>query len=369
MSALTWDAQGKRNYRVGVSKVVLYPDFENGYYTNGVAWNGVTAIDESPDGAEANAFYADNIKYANIRSAENNKGSISAYDFPNALHGLDGRQEIEPGLVLGQQPRDKRFGFCYRTEIGNDANAEAGYELHLVYNASLSPSEKSHETTNENPDLMEMDWDYECLPIKGYYRGNEVSTSSITVDSRQVEDISKLEAVLYEGETRVNTLRDSLYRPVTSGSVLSKIKQKNTEGTWTGNTYTVNGVTFTFYETSYGGIRRIGINGMPTDFTELTIYKRSESFTTGGGNAYRGFLERSVAAPALFLALEANGAQFGENEIHMHGSGTQYIGYSIGLTSGVNFSLDVTPHFEMLAVNELPPHLPLLSEIHGLINS
>lgn len=172
---LEWDKAGERRFRTGVSKVVLYPDplYENGKfvgYTNGVAWNGVTAINESPDGGEANNFFADNIKYASIRSAENAKGSISAYHYPDALKGLDGNVEAEPGLSIGQQLRTKRFGLCYRTELGTDTNPNAGYELHMVYGAMISPSEKNHETMNENPDLQEFSWDYECLPIKSKIR-------------------------------------------------------------------------------------------------------------------------------------------------------------------------------------------------------
>ena len=160
---LTWDGTGEKRYQTGVSKVALFVQKADGTYEDGVAWNGVTAINESPDGGEANDFYADNIKYASIRSVENCKGSISAFNYPDEFAACDGRLDAEAGLTVGQQKR-MPFGLVYRTELGTDANPQAGYILHFVWNATVSPSEQAHDTINENPELQEMDWDWECLP-------------------------------------------------------------------------------------------------------------------------------------------------------------------------------------------------------------
>lgn len=163
MSKLTWSGTGEKRWQTGVSQVALF--VHNGTtYGTGVAWNGVTAINESPDGGEANDFYADNIKYASLRSAENYKGSISAFNYPDEFAECDGRLQVVEGLSFGQQTR-KKFALVYRTEIGNDVNDRAGYILHFVWNAGVNPTEQNHETVNENPELQEMDWDFDCLPV------------------------------------------------------------------------------------------------------------------------------------------------------------------------------------------------------------
>lgn len=193
MSVLTWDATGTREYHSGVSKAVLFPQNTDGTYAQGVAWSGITGIDDSPDGAEANDFYADNIKYASLRSAENHKGSISAYDWPDEWRECDGSKAVEEGLYIGQQKR-KPFGLVYRTEVGNDANPEAGYVLHFVWNATVSPTEKTHETINENPDLPEYDWDYDCLPVPVSSVANAKPVSTMEADSRKLSS-AKMKAI------------------------------------------------------------------------------------------------------------------------------------------------------------------------------
>jgi len=171
MSKLQWDNAGQRFYHNGISKVILFPtwDATNKRYTGGVAWNGVTSVEESPDGGDANDLWADNIKYGSIRTTENLKGSISAYQWPDMLNELDGKIETSSGIILGQQKRNKRFGLCYRTEIGSDTNPNAGYKLHFLYDVMLSPSDKSYETVNDSPDAVEFSWDFECLPQKQTY--------------------------------------------------------------------------------------------------------------------------------------------------------------------------------------------------------
>lgn len=184
---LTWDETGKKTWHAGVSQVALFVQKDDGTYNEGVAWNGVTAINESPDGAEANDFYADNIKYASLRSAENAKGSISAYDYPDEFAECDGKLQVEDGLHVGQQKR-RAFGLVYRTEKGNDtaASTDDGYILHFVWNATVSPSEQNHETINENPDLQEMDWDWECLPVGVTSVAGVKTTSTMEADSTKL---------------------------------------------------------------------------------------------------------------------------------------------------------------------------------------
>ena len=151
--ALEWDKTGEHFYESGVSKGVLYVLSDKGKYDNGVAWNGLTNVTETPSGAEENAIYADNIKYASLRSAEEIGGTIEAYTYPDEWNQCDGNSELVKGVHVAQQER-KTFGLCYRTEIGNDTSTESddGYKLHLVYGATASPSERSYDTQNDNPD-------------------------------------------------------------------------------------------------------------------------------------------------------------------------------------------------------------------------
>lgn len=195
-AALTWDGNGEKKWHAGVSQVALFVMNDDGTYADGVAWNGVTAINDSPDGAEANDFYADNIKYASIRSAENAKGSISAYDYPDAFAQCDGRLQIESGLRVGQQKR-KAFGLVYRTEVGNDTgtSTDDGYILHFVWNATVSPSEQAHETINENPELQEMDWDWECLPVPVTINSKPGVCSTMEADSTKLSN-AKMTAIV-----------------------------------------------------------------------------------------------------------------------------------------------------------------------------
>ena len=201
---LHWDQTGERRYESGVSQGVLYP-MENGAYPLGVAWNGLTGVDENPDGAEVQDLWADNIKYASFRTPENHKGNIKAYTYPSEWKKCDGQVSPEglAGMAIGQQKRTP-FGMCYRTEIGSDADSEEGYILHLVYNSTVSPSSKSRTTKNENPDAVEFSWDYESTPvavtaITGVKQTSTVELSSLLFSTAQMTAIEK---VLYGfGET------------------------------------------------------------------------------------------------------------------------------------------------------------------------
>lgn len=199
MSKLTWDNTGEKYYETGVQKGVVYPINKNtGTYPKGTAWNGLSAVEESPDGGDANDIYADNIKYASIRATENYKGSISAYSYPDEVAILDGTEAVAAGVYIGQQTRGA-FGMCYRTEVGNDIGGEY-YVLTLVWGATISPSERSYDTINDSPDAIEFSWDFETDPVAITVSGLTLDPSaSIDIDSRYADatKLAALETVLY----------------------------------------------------------------------------------------------------------------------------------------------------------------------------
>ena len=210
MAALEWDKTGTKQYELGVSKGVLYK-LENKVW-KGYAWNGLISVTESPEGADETELWADNIKYGSLRSAEKFGGSIEAYTYPEEFEGCDGMQRPATGITIGQQTREK-FCLCYRTEIGNDTDPEAGYRLHIVYNATCSPSEKQYETVNDNPDAITFSWDFDTVPENVGKIGNKEykPTSLITIDSTDFTENSKanleaLEAILYGGNSADATL-------------------------------------------------------------------------------------------------------------------------------------------------------------------
>ena len=164
MSKLEWDKTGERLYHLGVDRGVVFP-MVKGKYTTGAPWNGLTAVNESPDGADPNDIYADNIKYASIRSAENFKYTLEALTYPPEFEQCDGSVEVTKGVSIGQQKRCP-FGLSYRTRIGADDDPEKGYIIHLVWNSTASPSDKSHETVNENPDAETFSWECDTTPTQ-----------------------------------------------------------------------------------------------------------------------------------------------------------------------------------------------------------
>lgn len=204
MSKLIWDATGERYYETGVKKGVLYV-FDQGAYTKGVAWNGLTAVTESPSGAEATPLYADDIKYLNLMSNEEFGGTIEAYTYPDEFKACNGEAELAVGVNIGQQTR-KAFGFCYRTTLGNDEQEnDYGYKLHLVYGAKAAVSEKAYATVNDSPEAITFSWEFTTTPIE--VEGHK-PTSIVTIDSTKV-DKSKLEALeakLYGSESEEPTL-------------------------------------------------------------------------------------------------------------------------------------------------------------------
>ena len=195
MSKLVWDKTGERQYENGVDRGVLYL-FKNGAYGNGTVWNGLTAVNESPSGAEASALYADNIKYLNLMSAEEFGASIEAYMYPDEFAECDGSAEIAPGVYAGQQKRCM-FGFSYRTKLGNDVDGgDFGYMLHLLYGCLASPSEKGYATENDSPEAITLSWEISTTPVE--VPGLK-PTSCVTIDSTKVdaEKLAALEAILY----------------------------------------------------------------------------------------------------------------------------------------------------------------------------
>lgn len=198
MSKLVWDATGERAYETGTDHGVLYVQNADGTYQDGVVWNGLTAVTESPDGAEPNDLYADNIKYASLRSAETFGGTIEAYTYPDEFGECDGTSAPVPGVYLGQQKR-KPFGFVYRTLIGNDtaSDSDDGYKLHIWYNCTASPSEKSYETVNDSPDAITFSWEIDTTPVP-VTGTNFKPVATITVDSTkftETADKAKLQAL------------------------------------------------------------------------------------------------------------------------------------------------------------------------------
>ena len=199
MSKLSWDGLGEKKYELGVDHGVLYPQVGSAY-PKGVAWNGLTTVTESPEGAEANDVYADNIKYASIRSAETWKGTIEAYTYPDEFMACDGTQEIAKGVYVGQQARQP-FGFCYRNDEGDDlAGNEDGHKIHIIYGCTASPSEQSHETINDSPEPQSFSWEIDStpVPVKG-----KKATATVVIDTSKVSKaaLEKLEAALYGTET------------------------------------------------------------------------------------------------------------------------------------------------------------------------
>ena len=205
MAKLVWDATGERKYETGVRNGVLYVMGEGGTYPKGVAWNGLTAVTESPSGAEATALYADDTKYLNLISAEEFGATIEAYMYPDEFAECDGSATLAAGVTIGQQPR-KTFGMSYRTVYGNDVDNESyGYKLHLIYGAVAAPSEKAYATINDSPEAITFSWEVKTTPVN--VTGHK-PTASLTIDSTKVDaaKLKKIEDILYgaaEGEARL----------------------------------------------------------------------------------------------------------------------------------------------------------------------
>lgn len=194
MTKLVWDAIGEHYYETGTDHGVLYLQDTDGTYSNGVAWNGLTGVTETPSGGDPTDMWADNIKYASVRAAEKFGATIEAYTYPDEFAECDGSRVVMDGVTIGQQSR-KAFGFSYRTNVSNDMGIEE-HKLHLIYGATASPSEKGYSTVNESPDAITFSWEVDTVPVnvEGYK-----PTSIITIDTRKVDKtkLKDLEDVLY----------------------------------------------------------------------------------------------------------------------------------------------------------------------------
>lgn len=197
---LTWDDAGKRLYETGVKQGVLYPQDDNGAYPKGVAWNGLTAVTESPEGAEPTPLYADDIKYLNLLSTEEFKATVEAYTYPDEFAECDGSGSLVEGVTIGQQDR-KTFGLSYRTSLGNDVKGnEYGYKLHIVYGCLAAPSEKAYATVNDSPEAITFSWEVSTTPVNvtGFK-----PTASLVLDSVKLgaAKMKAIEDVLYGSST------------------------------------------------------------------------------------------------------------------------------------------------------------------------
>lgn len=196
MSKLKWDLTGERVFETGLDRGVLFPMGDSGAYEKGVAWNGLSSVNESPSGGEPNAVWADNMKYLNLMSAEDFGATVEAYTYPPEFEECDGSAEIAPGVTIGQQDR-KMFGMSYRTLIGNDVvGTKLGYKIHLIYGAQASPSEKNRTTVNESPEATAFSWELSTTPVDvpGYK-----PTAHLVIDSTKTsaKKLAALEKLLY----------------------------------------------------------------------------------------------------------------------------------------------------------------------------
>lgn len=226
MTKLVWDADTTRLYETGTKNGVLFPKKSDGTYDVGVAWNGLTAVSESPSGAEETALYADDDKYLSLRSKEEFGGTIEAYTYPDQWEACDGSASLDDGIIIGQQTR-KGFGLCYRTTLGNDAEGnDYGYKLHLVYNALASPSEKSYATINDSPEAITFSWTFTTTPIA--FRDDLNKSATLIINSTKV-DADILAAI----EDKIYGTANSDPEMPTPDWILSLIDSSGSAGTFT----------------------------------------------------------------------------------------------------------------------------------------
>lgn len=200
MARLIWDEVGQRFFETGVKNGVLYVQDNDGSYKNGVVWNGLTAVTESPSGAEETPLYADDVKYLTLRSAEEFGATVEAYTYPEEFEQCDGSAAIAAGVTIGQQAR-RAFGLCYRTSVGNDIQGQNfSYKLHLIYGCTVAPSEKSYSTINDNPEAITFSWELSTVPVPvdGFS-----PTASLVIDASKVDEgkMELLENALFGDES------------------------------------------------------------------------------------------------------------------------------------------------------------------------
>ena len=229
MAAITWDDSGNHLYETGIDHMVLYRPDANGDYTDGVAWNGITAFNETPSGADSNPVWADNIKYLDLRAAEEFGATLECLYTPAEFAECDGVKEVAPGILVYQQAR-QAFGLSYRTLIGNEIKGnELGYKLHLLYNATAAPSEKSYNTVNDSPETSTLSYELTTTPITAQGFKN---TALITIDSTKVTkaNLTALENILY-GAGEGQNVKARLPKPQEVFTTLGLTYDTQT-GTW-----------------------------------------------------------------------------------------------------------------------------------------
>ena len=208
MAKMTWHDAGTREIQAGVSEVALFVVGANGAYNTGVPWNGVTAINENPSGADITDLYADDINYASLRAAEKFGFGIEAFTYPEAWSECDGSKQVANGVYISQQPR-KAFGLVYKSKIGDEQHPglDKGYKLHIIYNSTASPSSRSYTTINENPDALTFSWDANSTPVEVT---NQKPTCEIVIDSTKATaaKLTTLLGMIYGGDNSDPTLPD-----------------------------------------------------------------------------------------------------------------------------------------------------------------
>lgn len=220
---LTWDATGERYFEMGVSKGVLFVMGSAGTYGEGVAWNGLSTVTESPEGAEPTDIWADNIKYATLRSTETFSGTIEAYTYPDEFNACNGEATLVEGATIGQQSR-ATFGLCYRTEIGSDTASDgtAGYKLHFLYGLTASPSEKAYASINDSPEAIAFSWEVSSTPVTVTSISGAKPTSTVVVDSRTADStkLRELEKMVYGDTATTSKLPtpDEIYTLLNEGT-------------------------------------------------------------------------------------------------------------------------------------------------------
>lgn len=205
MARLVFDEVGSRFFETGVKNGVLFVQGVDGEYENGVVWNGLTAVTESPSGAEATPLYADDMKYVVLYSTEEFGATVEAYTYPEEFEQCDGSAALMDGITIGQQPR-KSFGLVYKTVIGNDVQGQdLGYKIHIIYGAKAAPSEKAFATINDSPEAVTFSWELSTVPVP--VTGHR-PTATVVVDSTKVdaEKLALLEDKLFGSETEESTL-------------------------------------------------------------------------------------------------------------------------------------------------------------------
>ena len=205
MAKLVFNNVGERLFETGVKNGVLYVMGDDGAYENGVVWNGLTAVTESPSGAETTPLYADDVKYVVIYAAEEFGATVEAYTYPEEFEQCDGSAAISEGITIGQQTR-KSFGMCYKTSVGNDVQGQDyGYKIHIIYGAKAAPSEKSYSTINDSPEAVTFSWELSTVPVP--VEGHN-PTATMVIDSTRVpaEKMKLIEAKLYGSEDSEATL-------------------------------------------------------------------------------------------------------------------------------------------------------------------